>query len=169
MSWRRSTNFSFWMLPILANLKVDESSSRSKNVFLVCKTGTLFHGIVIWMNSHLDEQSFGWTVIWMNSHLDEQSFGWTVIWMNSHLDEQSFGWTVIRVNSFLGCLRMTAPRVSDFLRDLKIYRFGSLSYKTFLADIVVIYDVILTLEKSASIAIVMYKNKIELLSKQKKL
>jgi len=44
----------------------------------------------------------------------------------------------------------------------------SLSYKTFLVDIVVIYDVILTLEKPASIAIVMYKNKIELLSKQKK-
>jgi hypothetical protein len=44
----------------------------------------------------------------------------------------------------------------------------SLSYKTFLADIVVIYDVILTLEKLASIAIVMYENKIELLSKQKK-
>ena len=52
----------------------------------------------------------------------------------------------------------------------KFYKIGSwsLSYKTFLADIVVIYDIILTLEKSASIAIVMYENKIELLSKQKK-
>jgi hypothetical protein len=39
----------------------------------------------------------------------------------------------------------------------------------FFANIAVIYNVILTLEKSASIAIVMYKNKIELLSKQKKL
>ena len=44
----------------------------------------------------------------------------------------------------------------------------SLSYKTFLADIVVIYEVILMLEKSASIAIVMYEKKVELLSKQKK-
>jgi hypothetical protein len=52
--------------------------------------------------------------------------------------------------------------------EQSFHQLRSLSYKTFLADIVVIYDVILTLEKSASIAIVMYENKIELLSKQKK-
>ncbi len=49
----------------------------------------------------------------------------------------------------------------------RVLNARSLSYKTVLADIVVIYDVILTLEKLASIAIVMYENKIELLSKQK--
>ncbi len=53
--------------------------------------------------------------------------------------------------------------IFNFVRN----KFRSLSYKTFLADIVIIYGVILKLEKLASIAIVMYENKIELLSKQK--
>jgi hypothetical protein len=51
----------------------------------------------------------------------------------------------------------------------QIYKSLSLSYKAFLGDIVVINCVILTFEKSASIAIVMYENEIKLLSKQKKL
>jgi hypothetical protein len=57
-------------------------------------------------------------------------------------------------------------RVDMFTQYMSLFR--SLSHKAVWGDIVVINNIILTLEKLASIAIAMYENKNELLSKQKK-